>query len=72
MELIFIFIIACHAFAGGLFMLIFGIHKYKANHTGANLIGIGAVLVLIFGFILGVFLYFYIGLATGLITIRTM
>ena len=67
MELIFIFIIACHAFAGGLLMLIFGIRKYKANHTGANLIGTGIVLVLISGFILGVFLYFYIGLATGLI-----
>ncbi|MBQ4357527.1 MAG: hypothetical protein II788_06000 [Acholeplasmatales bacterium] len=67
MELIFIFVVACHAFAAGLFMLIFGIHKFKANHTGLNLVGTGAVLVLISGFILGVYLYFYIGFATGLI-----
>ena len=67
MELIFVFVIACHAFAAGLFMLIFGIHKFKANHTGVNLIVPGSILVLISGFILGVYLYFYIGLATGLI-----
>ena len=69
MELIFVFVIAGHAFAAGLFMLIFGIHKFKSNHTGVNLIVPGSILVLISGFILGVFLYFYIGLATGLISL---
>ncbi len=67
MELIFIFIISGQAFAAGLFMLIFGIHKFKANHTGKTLMSIGTILVIINGFILGVYLYFYIGLTTGLI-----
>ena len=48
-------------------MLIFGIHKFKVNHTGKPLISIGTILVIINGFILGIYLYFFIGFSTGLI-----
>ena len=67
MFIYFFIILVFHFFAAGLFMLIFGIHKFKVNHTGKPLISIGTILVIINGFIIGIYLYFFIGFSTGLI-----